>query len=186
MCPQTALFCTRANNLYLFVLGSQQVSMGGEGQCQVGAQDGWCPSGEERVLEEGGLAQVGPAPHPVLDSMQSKAVEMTWRVWATCSCISTWAPCPGRASKRPPSARSMSASVRRKCRRPSRSSAKATPVSSPVGRRPAWGPPKASQRAGQSHTAQPRPLLPQRQHVNGTCSVTAPASLPATSREAVC
>ncbi|RWS18708.1 alternative protein CSNK1E-like protein [Leptotrombidium deliense] len=54
---------------------------------------------------------------------------MTWRVWATCSCTSTWAPCPGRVSKQPPSARSTSGSARR-CRRPLRSSAKATPLSS--------------------------------------------------------
>lgn len=83
-----------------------------------------------------------PAPHPVPDSVQSKAVETTWRVWATFSCTSTWAPCPGRASKRPPSARSTNASVRRRCRRPSRSSAKATPVSSPVGEAAGLGTPE--------------------------------------------
>ncbi|PNI48917.1 CSNK1E isoform 11, partial [Pan troglodytes] len=46
------------------------------------------------------------------------------------SCTSTWAPCPGRGSKQPPSARSMNGSARRRCQRPSRSSAKAIPPNS--------------------------------------------------------
>lgn len=60
---------------------------------------------------------------------QNKAVAMTWRAWATCSCISTWARCPGRASRLPPSAKSTRGSARRRCPRPLRCSAKGTLVS---------------------------------------------------------
>lgn len=46
-----------------------------------------------------------------------------------CSCISTWARCPGRASRLPPSAKSMRGSARKRCQRPLRCSAKGTLVS---------------------------------------------------------
>lgn len=60
---------------------------------------------------------------------QNKVAVMTWRAWATCSCISTWDHCPGRASRLPPSAKSTRGSVRKRCQRPLRCSAKATLVS---------------------------------------------------------
>lgn len=60
---------------------------------------------------------------------QNKVAVMTWKAWATCSCISTWAPCRGRASRLPPSAKSTRGSARKRCQRPSRSSAKGTLVS---------------------------------------------------------
>lgn len=60
---------------------------------------------------------------------QNKVDAMTWRAWAMCSCISTWAPCPGRASRLPPSAKSTRGSARKRCQRPSRCSAKGTLVS---------------------------------------------------------
>ena len=117
------------------------------------------PSVEEHVLGKGVLAPrslSGPCPLTLSLTLQSKAVEMTWRVWVTCSCTSTWAPCPGRASRRPPSARSMSASARRRCRRPSRSSAKATPVSSRHGLG-AWCPRGSSRCHCQPQNIQRRP-----------------------------
>lgn len=60
---------------------------------------------------------------------QNKVAVMTWRAWAMCSCISTWARCPGRASRLPPSAKSMRGSVRKRCRHPLKCSAKGTLVS---------------------------------------------------------
>lgn len=60
---------------------------------------------------------------------QSSRGEMTWSLWATFSCTSTWALCPGRGSRLPPRGRSMNASVRRKCPPPLRCSARDTPVS---------------------------------------------------------
>lgn len=57
---------------------------------------------------------------------------MTWSLSAMSSCTSTWAPSPGRASRLLPRGRSMNESVRRKCPRPSRFSAKDTLVSDVV------------------------------------------------------
>lgn len=62
-------------------------------------------------------------------SPQSSPDEMIWSLWATSSCTSTWALCPGRGSKLPPKGRSMNASARRKCPLPLRSFAKDTLVS---------------------------------------------------------
>lgn len=63
---------------------------------------------------------------------QNKVAVMTWRAWATCSCISTWARCRGRASRLPPSAKSTRGSARKRCQRPLRCSAKGTLVSAPI------------------------------------------------------
>lgn len=60
---------------------------------------------------------------------QNKVAVMTWRAWAMCLCISTWVRCPGRASRLPPSAKSMRGSARKRCQRPLRCSAKGTLVS---------------------------------------------------------
>lgn len=60
---------------------------------------------------------------------QNKVAVMTWRAWAMCLCISTWDRCPGRASRLPPSAKSMRGSARKRCQHPLRCSAKGTLVS---------------------------------------------------------
>lgn len=66
---------------------------------------------------------------PLCNFSQNKVAVMTWRAWVMCSCISTWARCPGRASRLPPSAKSTRGSARKRCQRPSRCSAKGTLVS---------------------------------------------------------
>lgn len=68
-------------------------------------------------------------------SPQSSQGEMTWNLWVMFSCTLTWALYPGKGSRLPPRGKSMNASVRRKCRPPSRSCARDTHVSKEERRR---------------------------------------------------